>query len=680
MSSNMMLVRDIYTFNRLVFVNSCGHAYTELQLDKNVVMTGSNNVGKTSSLSALKLFILPEVNFKDCSAKFDFKSGGQKFGPLDSFQYYFPCNESFIILDVENPHGQFCVILSRGSGELSYSRTFVAQPYEEIKHSFWQFEEGGVGARVEELSRQSVKEALEIYSPVFVSDVDTIKSTIYQENAIDPRLGRFCLVPLPDGGSPQEIRALRSLIMMAFDSSQAKGESLPEAVATIIEGERRSAKEKMNVSFNEIIAEYNLLNHESERLVKLEENLHYWQQAGVANRDYRVGLAKTAQMLANLRAGISGIREQIEAEKGAKDQELNQRQAAYSEIALSSDAAEKEYRQAKGELKQLSKQYNDLKSKVESVDKVRKEYLGLDDEEIIDILTEFVQERETGISGLESTQALAEKWDQLTAERISANQERDRLKAQLASLESATLSGLSAHAASTLKSLNSHLAGCRASLSTDQGDIVHSFADLFAVEEGRLVWLGEPLSGTPFIEYDPKSETDKLTTQLDGLESRLRKTNNQLTTLHENSSLKKEDQALKIAEYKREIEKANLDIRLIKAYEQNVAELPQKGVEYQEKETAVELSANKAETFKEELETAQGRVREIKALVDDLNRRLIDLTEHNQYVDRYALGSVEGFYAMVDQLGPNPVAETGLEAAIDTFAKAPSKCKSITVN
>ena len=100
-----------YELLELIFINSGSNYYSRIPLDLNAALFAGNNEGKTSSLAALKLFLLPEINFKDCENKFGFESGGSYFSNVDSFRYYFPSPESYIICNAKNPKGNFCWIL-----------------------------------------------------------------------------------------------------------------------------------------------------------------------------------------------------------------------------------------------------------------------------------------------------------------------------------------------------------------------------------------------------------------------------------------------------------------------------------------------------------------------------------------------------------------------------------------
>lgn len=64
---------DRFVMKKLVFINSAFHCFTEIDIGSHIAVFGGNNKGKTSILNALKLFLLPETNFKDCKTKFAFR-------------------------------------------------------------------------------------------------------------------------------------------------------------------------------------------------------------------------------------------------------------------------------------------------------------------------------------------------------------------------------------------------------------------------------------------------------------------------------------------------------------------------------------------------------------------------------------------------------------------------------
>lgn len=56
-----------FTFGvrRLVLVDSAGFCYVEIPVDNHGLILGPGNLGKSSLLNSLRLFLLPENNFKN---------------------------------------------------------------------------------------------------------------------------------------------------------------------------------------------------------------------------------------------------------------------------------------------------------------------------------------------------------------------------------------------------------------------------------------------------------------------------------------------------------------------------------------------------------------------------------------------------------------------------------------
>lgn len=185
---------DLYAIRQLIFVNSAAYAYTEIRVDQHTALFGRNNLGKTSMLNALKLFLLPEENFKMCDRKFGFRSKtGDSYSTQESFNYYFPDQNSFILLEAENLYGPFCILLHQGRKDFSYARIVVPCAYEKIRHLFWDFAADcneGLGAPIETLSLSSIQKTLHAqgggqqlkYASVsirsYASDVEKIRRSL----------------------------------------------------------------------------------------------------------------------------------------------------------------------------------------------------------------------------------------------------------------------------------------------------------------------------------------------------------------------------------------------------------------------------------------------------------------------------------------------------------------------
>ena len=267
-------------------------------------------------LNALKLFLLPEENFNGCKKKFGFASSkGDKFEGPESFSYYFPSDNSFIILEAENVHGRFCLVLHQGNKQFSYGRLAVPCELEKIRSLFWDFtshENERMGAPNGQLSLKFVVSALKQFGAEQIGDVKTLKERLFSEKALDPKLGRFCLLPLKQGGTVRELEAWRQLIHLAFDISAKDECTLPNAVATIIEGEKQRSAEQVSVDFDQILQAYNDLKQEGDRLQNFQNHLSDWHQFDQTYQQYGNDSKRAAQLYLNLVSSLDVCADKLE--------------------------------------------------------------------------------------------------------------------------------------------------------------------------------------------------------------------------------------------------------------------------------------------------------------------------------------------------------------------------------
>jgi predicted ATP-binding protein involved in virulence len=125
-----------FVLKKLVLVDSAGFCYSEIELDKHTILLGEGNVGKSSLLNCIRLFLLPEVNFNKAKDKFNFRSSnGDEYDKDQSFGHYFPSKYSHLIIEVEKIIGgkkyTHCQILSRGNN-LAFERIFTTLSYNDI--------------------------------------------------------------------------------------------------------------------------------------------------------------------------------------------------------------------------------------------------------------------------------------------------------------------------------------------------------------------------------------------------------------------------------------------------------------------------------------------------------------------------------------------------------------------
>lgn len=102
--------------NKIVFINSAAIRYSEVQLDGNIHLIGTQGVGKSTILRAILFF---------------YNADAQRLGiPVEkkSYQdYYFPYADSSIIYEVEREDGCFTIFSYKTMNRICYR--FIASPY-----------------------------------------------------------------------------------------------------------------------------------------------------------------------------------------------------------------------------------------------------------------------------------------------------------------------------------------------------------------------------------------------------------------------------------------------------------------------------------------------------------------------------------------------------------------------
>ena len=302
----------LISISRLVTVDSAGVAIAEIDLREGGILIGGGNIGKTSILNAIRLFLLPEENFKDSAKKFGFSDKEGKFYTNDeSFEHYFPSSTSFLILECDNylggplPH---CQILYRGnSDKLDYRRMFTSLRYEQIRHLFWDANAGedGIGGRVEDLSPTKVQAFLkrEDKHVKTLMRSAAIKDVIYANQLLNIDAMRFCLFPLSTT-SDTDVDAFRALVRLLFDMKTGS-DTVRLAIANIIESQKKERKDELNFDIDAFIMHNESLTRREELLKNIDnlrpefEALSDSHQKLMKNRNAEDELMQYAMMVQN---------------------------------------------------------------------------------------------------------------------------------------------------------------------------------------------------------------------------------------------------------------------------------------------------------------------------------------------------------------------------------------------
>lgn len=314
--SDQQATRNAFFFGirRLVLVDSAGFCYVEIPVDNHALILGPGNLGKSSLLNSLRLFLLPENNFRNSRRKFAFRnaSAGSFYSNEESYQHYFPSQHSFLIMEVENPAGVHCQILYREhSSQLSYGRAFVPVPYEQLRPLFWNGDDDtGIGQAVPELSFGRLSQALKTVSrdTLFTSDPAKLKSLLYSSEMMNADAVRYSVLPLGELDE-RRVQSLRTLILLLFEM-KADDQAMANAVASIIEADKKFADDAFDFNIDQFLTRHEELKQQQIQLNRIDRERPRFERLC---RDYERYQALLASQVAfaNFRAGVAAARKTV---------------------------------------------------------------------------------------------------------------------------------------------------------------------------------------------------------------------------------------------------------------------------------------------------------------------------------------------------------------------------------
>ncbi|MDH4654100.1 hypothetical protein [Pseudomonas sp. BN606] len=596
-----MSIEDFYwsfTFKQIILVNSGKYCYVKVPLNEHICLLGANNGGKTSILNSMKFFLLPEENLHDCERKFGLKNPNGFYGRDSTYQFYFPERSSFVILEAENPHGPFCIVLSQGSKPFSYERTGVPCAYGEIEHLFWNVYSpinGGQGAPVPGLSIKSVAADLKKMNGVLIRDTATIKERMYKHQPTRADAGRYCLLPLKNGGAKQrEIDAWKRLIHLSFDIGAKDRRTMPDTIATIIEGRKARTEAEVNVNFGDIMARYQRLRATQDRLQAIRNGERYWN----AYDQSFIELSSRSSDLLNLLHDAEYSIEQVTA------QLLNVRQERAGEYSARNDRSREmereatrllaEYNQCRGIATNTKKAFELIRKDAIDLGAARTGYAGMSLDEILQIRLDVLEETRRDLEICNDKTKLRNEFEEKNRELKQLRPLIDAAEQWIKSRTSSVLDLLSEQTADRLYSLNQKAFSveCEVLEATTQ-DVIERFAGLFNVESNQLSFLGKPTS----ILLQPYSAAELLArkqAELDNMTGQLHKAQaryNELSTLVSESE---EKLAVRSQELREVIAKDHREIGLLRSAERIEADLQRLEGEFEDAKEQLALLEGRA--------------------------------------------------------------------------------------
>ncbi|PSW18684.1 hypothetical protein C9I98_14500 [Photobacterium sanctipauli] len=564
------------SISRLVAVDSAGVAIAEIDLREGGILIGGGNIGKTSILNAIRLFLLPEENFKDSKNKFGFSDKEGNFYSNDEcFEHYFPSSTSFLILECDNylggpiPH---CQILYRGSSEkLDYRRLFTSLRYEQIRHLFWDDNTGddGIGGRVNDLSLSKVQAYLKSHDKHFKPLVrsSAIRETIYANQLLDIDAMRFCLFPL-NSTKDADVDAFRALVRLLFDMKTGS-DTVRLAVANIIESRKKERKDELNfdidafINHNEMLSRRELILKKIESLRPQYEKLALSHQQLMSNKNAEDALMQYAMMLDSRITQEKQILEQEEKQLTLQKGKVNSAKKAC-------DGITDKQKTLKGEINVLSHQQKKLNEVVEKTDLIINMY---DESDTIDDIIlghrEHLDDRKEALRLKEDAEALQTELETLKQEISNLNETEARYQASVNAQQYKLFNQLPESVWMKLAAINEELAESNPArvLSSSERQAIESITDL--LEEKQQHYALWDLT----LEFIQPTNRESDQTRLSKVQETLEQKRKRVAELSVMGSQSRIERIKEITALKTEIKRTVNEINLLQAYTNNTEQL-----------------------------------------------------------------------------------------------------------
>lgn len=562
-----------YQIHELIFINSGSNYYVRLPVDHHAALISDNNSGKTSSLSSLKLFLLPETSFKKQKDKFGFQSGGTFYQDLASYAYYFPGSESYIICNASNPKGMFCWILHR-TNDLGYERIAVPEEYNAIEHLFWNADSGlneSVGSLHSGIGVATIKKKLvsDFKAKVF-NDRKIIGDAIYSRASSQDDNSRFCLLPMAKGWTTSGTETIRSLLGMAFSLGDASTTSLPKAIGAILDGAGMSAVKKNNgegilIDLDSQLNEWQMLKSEDSRLKLIESQKATFDKLQSVRADY---FQRRKDVVDSFNQTVWSI----QLSEIALKQELERHKKTFTELDAARNELKREYHNLQTQFYQTGSDYRAAAKHLEQIDgaikaigECRGKLLPLcpehdrSDRALLIVLEEQIKDCEIEISGLNDQAEAIERMKLLSSQVNSKRANLSQLEKayENTNSNSSFLNTITPNAASVLLSLNSGFAELDLTLNLEQKAVVESFTALFSPDGEGLNICGSKLPGSRYKTFDLSDIRGLLEKDIDALKTEIAHDEKQLIKIKNNCNMSYERQAEKLKECEKELVELN---------------------------------------------------------------------------------------------------------------------------
>ena len=659
-----------FTFGirRLVLVDSAGFCYVEIPVDNHGLILGPGNLGKSSLLNSLRLFLLPENNFRNSRKKFAFRnaSAGSFYTNEESYQHYFPSQFSFLIMEAENPAGTHCQILYRdNASQLSYGRAFVPVSYDQLRPLFWNGDdEEGIGRAVPELSLSRLSEALKTFSKEtrLVSDPAKLKSMLYSSELMNADAVRYSVLPLGESDE-RRVQSLRTLILLLFEM-KADDQAMANAVASIIEADKKFADDAFDFNIDDFLNRHDQLKQQQSQLNRIEKERARFEKL---NGDYQAyqTLLRSQHDFAAFRDGVAMALQDIGAKRRVALETYNEHNETLRHVLQTLKKLEQDASGLKGEIRSADRRIKQAEQNQKDGDLLVSQYGEMTLQEIEDIQKDELESRKGHLAALKSAAQAEIRLEQIERRKQGLERQLETLKDRESKQQWQLQNQLDEATAAPLRAVDARLmmASPGQDLDADSKAAIEAFARLFVPNERGFDWFDTEYQSQSARHTNFTEQRQHLQGELNGLErerAELADTTNQ-----------EHDRPRLIERTEKEIRAIEKDLETLQRYpaaattlsdataekkaaEEQLAKLDEQARLAQEKQDAVQQKVARAKAEKDRIEERERELAALSRSVGTVEHRFPHLktveAEQPQDIERVSAAGFDDLQTQLDDL------------------------------
>lgn len=473
-----------------------------------------------------------------------FESKEGMYSDEQSFNFYFPCDQSFIIMESENRHGLFCMVLHKGSGPLEFGRYFVPASYDEIQHIFWEILEDGKNGRfAKDLSLRNVDSVLvNEFKAEKVNNKKRSQALTFSGHRGSKEDSRFCSIPLQDGDSEDSRQAFEFIFQATYEASRSDSKAIPRAVASIIESQKSRKEEKVSVDFNEIMNTYAHLDGMRKDNINIENNIPLWEQTYTLYEKHNELYTQFLSTVNQRYSVYLRAKETVEDRLVEAGRKLNDISSKTLKEKTEFKKAEEALFKSTAHIEAANKEVNHLLKKLEDVKAIIKRFPEMTDQEILDELRKNVSYLSHKIADLQNIAEAEKKRTKLKADYAKKKSELESTTRTIEDIDGSTLQTLSPNAASVMNSLKIGFDNLSGHF-TDVGvQDIENFASHFKTDGNDTYFEDKLLHGLTIHNYSANEQRQQLTERHDELVEEMDRLSKSISDFDKHLASNKTDQ------------------------------------------------------------------------------------------------------------------------------------------